>query len=107
MSDNTCIHLYYIMKKLPFQVYLDRGDAGLLEQLATRLGLSKAETVREALKRLALELSGSKDPLLNLIGGLDDPAVPADLSTRHDEYAVQAGPARRVAESKRRRGSSA
>ncbi len=31
MSDNTCIHLYYIMKKLPFQVYLDRGEADLLK----------------------------------------------------------------------------
>ncbi len=106
MSDNTCIHLYYIMKKLPFQVYLDRGEADLLERLAKQLGLSKAETVREALRRLALELSGSGDPLLDLIGGLDNPAVPVDLSTRHDEYAVQARPARRVAESKRRRGSS-
>ncbi len=95
------------MKKLPFQVYLDQGDADLLERLATQLGVSKAETVREALRRLALELSGSKDPLLDLIGGLDDPTVPADLSTRHDEYAVQAHPLRRVAESKRRRGSSA
>ena len=95
------------MNKLPFQVYLDRSDQALLERLAAQLGLSKAETVREALKRLALELSGTEDPLLGLIGGLDDPAVPADLSTRHDEYAVQSPPARSVAESKRKKGSSA
>ncbi len=97
------------MKKLPFQVYLDRGDRNLLQQLAARLGVSKAEAVREALRRLALELSGPKDPLLELIGGLDDPAVPADLSTRYDEYAVQSRPrpVRRVAESRRRNGSSA
>ena len=94
------------MKKLPFQVYLDRGDRNLLEQLAARLGLSKAETVREALKRMGLELAGSEDPLLDLIGGLDDSAVPADLSTRHDEYAVRARPVRRVAESKRRKACS-
>ena len=95
------------MKKIPFQVYLERADANLLERLAARLGESKAETVREALRRLELELSGSQDPLLDLIGGLDDPTVPTDLSTRHDEYAVQPHRVRRVTESKRRGGSSA
>ena len=85
------------MYKLPFQVYLDPRDQGLLEQAAGRLGVSKAEALREALRRLARELSGggSEDPLLELIGDLDNPDVPSDLSTRYHEYAARRHPARR------------
>ncbi len=86
------------MKKVPLQVYLDQRDHNLLKRLANRLGLSKAETVREALRRWAIQLAGPEDPLLKLIGGLDSPNVPADLSTRHDEYAARQVRARRVAE---------
>ena len=86
------------MNKLPFQVYLDPRDQGLLEQAANRLGVSKAEAVREALRRLAREISEAEDPLLKLIGGLDNPDVPSDLSTRYHEYAARRHPARRVAE---------
>ena len=87
------------MPKRPIQVYLDDRDRGLLDGLARRLGRSKAEVLREAVRRWAAELSGQGDPLLGLIGGLDSAAVPADLSTRHDEYAVRAYRAARVAES--------
>ena len=86
------------MKKLPFQLYLDRRDHSLLKRLAERLGLSKAETVREAVRRLAVEEAGAKDPILALVGSVDDAELPADLSTRHDAYAVEGYPARRVAE---------
>ncbi len=86
------------MKKVPLQVYLDHRDHSLLKRLANRLGLSKAETVREAVRRWAIQLAGPEDPLPKLIGGLDSPDVPADLSTRHDEYAVRQVRARRVAE---------
>jgi len=85
------------MKK-PFQVYLDPRDNALLRRLAQRLGLSKAETVREAVRRWAVDLDAPQDPMLDLIGSLDDPALPADLSTRHDDYAVGGYPSRRVAE---------
>jgi len=87
------------MPKRPVQVYLDDRDRALLDGLARRLGLPRAAVVREAVRRWAAELRGEEDPLLRLIGGLDDPAVPADLSTRHDEYAVHRSPApARVAE---------
>ncbi len=85
------------MKKRPFQVYLDPRDRSLLERLARQVGLTKAETVREAVRRWAIE-AGAEDPVLNLIGSLDDPDLPADLSTRHDEYAVEGLPYARVAE---------
>lgn len=92
------------MKKTPIQVYLDTRDRGLLDRLARRLGLSRAETIREAIRRWAAEISGEQDRLLALIGSIDDPAVPTDLSTRHDEYAVAGYPdARSVAERSRGR----
>jgi hypothetical protein len=90
------------MKKVPFQVYLDPRDCSLLERLAGRLGLSKAETMREAVRRWAVELGAPRDPMLDLIGSLDQPGLPTDLSTRHDDYAVRGYAARRVAEPGRR-----
>ena len=88
------------MTKRPFQVYLDNRDRSLLDRLARRLGLSRAETVRAAVRRWALEIAGADDPMLQLIGSLDDPSLPPDLSTRHDDYAVLGYPssARRVAQ---------
>jgi hypothetical protein len=91
--------------KKPLQIYLDARDGALLERLAARLGLSKAEAVREAVRRWALDLEAPNDPLLGLIGSVDDAALPADLSTRHDEYAVTGYPVRRVAEPRGRRRS--
>jgi hypothetical protein len=84
----------------PFQVYLDPRDRALLERLAKTTGLSRAEAVREAIRRWVAELAGEDDPLLGLIGGLDNPDVPRDLSTRHDVYAVREVARRRVAERK-------
>lgn len=88
------------MKKLPLQVYLDGRDQALLERLARAQGLSKAETVRAAIRRWAAEAAGGADPLLDLIGVMDRPGLPTDLSTRHDEYAVARPVHRRVAERK-------
>lgn len=85
-------------KKLPYQVYLDDRDRAFLDRLSSRLGWSKAQVIREALRRWAAELSGEGDPLLDLIGTMDDPELPTDLSTRHDDYAVSGYPMRRVAE---------
>ncbi|MGH7699895.1 MAG: CopG family transcriptional regulator [Gemmatimonadales bacterium] len=86
------------MPKKPLQVYLDRTDRALLDRLARRLGLSRAEALRAAVRRWAMDLSAQDDPLLALIGCVDDPELPADLSTRADEYAVAGYPKRRVAE---------
>lgn len=85
-------------KRTPYQVYFDNRDRALLERLSSRLGLSKADVIREALRRWAVELSGEGDALLDLIGSMDNPALPSDLSTRHDEYAVSGYLMRRVAE---------
>ncbi len=79
----------------PVQVYLDRSDRDLLEDLARRTGLPRAELLRRGLRRLAqTELPERKpgwslDVLLGAMG--DDPRLPADLSVRHDEFLYGGG----------------
>ena len=80
----------------PVQVYLDRPDRALLDALAQRSGLSCAELLRRGIRRLAESELGEQAPgcsLERLVGALgDDPALPADLAARHDDYLY--GPAR-------------
>jgi len=74
----------------PVQVYLDRTDRSLLEEVAERTGLSRAEILRRGLRRVARELLEEGEPgaaFERLIGALgDDPPLPADLAARHDAY---------------------
>ena len=87
------------MTRAPVQVYLIDEDRDRLERLAQRLGLSMAETLRVALRRLAAQALAEDDPLLRLAGSLESAEVPADLSSRPDEYAVSGFPVGRAAES--------
>jgi hypothetical protein len=79
----------------PVQVYLDAPDRELLENLARRTGLPRTEVLRRGLRRLAQSELAERKPgwsLDVLIGALDDaPGLPADLSTRHDEYLYGGG----------------
>jgi hypothetical protein len=84
----------------PVQVYLDGPDRRLLEELARRTGLPRAELLRRGLRRLAQGTLEERPPgwsLDVLIGAMgDDPAVPTDLSLRHDEYLYGGGYERRT-----------
>ncbi len=68
----------------PVQAYLDEVDRALLEQVAHRTGLSRAEILRRGLRAFAW----SFESLIGVLG--DDPSIPTDLSERHDEYLAQA-----------------
>lgn len=74
----------------PVQVYLDRADRALLERAAERTGLSRAEVLRRALRRLAGEVLAERPPgwsldrLVGALGDADD--LPEDLAARHDDY---------------------
>lgn len=74
----------------PVQVYLDASDRSLLEEVATRTGLSRAEILRRGLRRVADALLAERAPgasFEHLVGALgDDSSLPEDLSTRHDHY---------------------
>jgi hypothetical protein len=74
----------------PVQVYLDERDRALLEALAKRASLSRADVIRLGLRRLSAELLKESRPGASveaLIGALDvAKKVPRDLAARHDEY---------------------
>ena len=76
--------------KEPVQVYLDGPDRELLEKLARRTGLPRAELLRRGLRRLAESELAERGPgwsLDRLVGALGmDPALPSDLAARHDDY---------------------
>jgi hypothetical protein len=75
--------------KEPVQVYLDRSDRDLLEQLARQTGLSRAEVLRRGLRQYGSEkLTKPRRSALESIIGImgDDPSIPTDLSVRHDYY---------------------
>ena len=78
----------------PVQVYLDRHDRDLLEQLVESTGLPRTELIRRGLRALAAEKLVLQPPgrsMESLIGAFGDaPDVPADLSERHDSYLAQA-----------------
>ena len=74
----------------PVQVYLDEVDRSLLEELAARTGLPRAELLRRGLRRMADEVLTERAPgwsfdrVVGVLG--DDPPLPSDLAARHDEY---------------------
>lgn len=79
----------------PVQVYLATSDRELLEELAARTGLPRAELLRRGLRRLADELLAERAPgwsFERLVGALgDDPALPPDLAAQHDAYLYGGG----------------
>lgn len=74
----------------PFQVYLDPADRTLLDDVAERTGLSRAEILRRGLRRVAGDLLEEEEPgsaFEQLVGALgDDSSLPTDLAERHDAY---------------------
>lgn len=74
----------------PVQVYLESADKELLDRLAERTSLSRAELLRRGLRRLAAELHEHAVPghsLATLVGALGKhPDIPTDLAARHEEY---------------------
>lgn len=75
----------------PVQAYLDEPDRALLEDVARRTGLPRAEILRRGLRLFAQQALAERAPgwsFEHLIGAIPD--GPADLSERHDEYLAQA-----------------
>ena len=86
----------------PVQAYLDKPDAELLDEIAERTSLSKAEVIRRGIRRLAQDLRLSSRPFAGLdalTGALEAARnAPTDLAARHDAYlygARAAAPTRR------------
>lgn len=93
-------YIHIIMSKLrsrvrePIQVYVDREDRALLEAVAARTGLPRAEVLRRGLRAFAGKVLAERRPgssLDALIGALGEGNAPADLAEQHDAYLVEYG----------------
>lgn len=71
------------------QIYIDEELERGLKALASRTGRAEAAHVRAALREYLLEHRGpeaERDPLLDLLGLVDDPAGARDVAEEHDHY---------------------
>jgi Ribbon-helix-helix protein, copG family len=69
------------------QLYLEEETDRALKRLAARTGRSEAFHVREALRRyLDRPVNEEDDPILRLVGLVDDPEGPDDVAVNHDHY---------------------
>lgn len=78
-----------LMSMVRKQLYIDDDLNRGLRALAARTGLSEAEHVRAALREYLQHsppVDAADDPLLELIGMVDDPTLPTDLARNHDDY---------------------
>ncbi len=89
----------------PVQLYVDADDRALLDAVAARTGLARAEVLRRGLRAFAgqvLTELGPGSSLDALIGALGK-GQPADLAARHDEYLIEyTSPSPRRGRSRRR-----
>ena len=78
----------------PVQVYLARPDRTLLDRVAEKSGLSRAEVLRRGLRRLAAELLADEDPMSAFMREMAESAWPGDKPTnvaqRHHEVLAEA-----------------
>lgn len=72
------------------QIYLDTESARGLKKLSARTKISEAEHIRRAVQAYLAQCEGElreeEDPVLAIIGLIDDPNAPTDESVRHDYY---------------------
>ena len=74
----------------PIQVYLTEGERRVLDDLARRQGVSRAEVLRRGLGALARDQQPSfYDAMDRLIETMKGTKSPRDLAERHDEYLAQ------------------
>ncbi len=74
----------------PIQIYLTADERGLLDGLAERTGLSRAEVLRRGLRRFAAQEAGGASPFLGFLESLASATWPADLAERHDAHLAAA-----------------
>jgi hypothetical protein len=73
----------------PIQVYLTPQERGLLDRVAAKAGLSRAEVLRNGLRRYGAEVLAESHPVLAFLDEMAagwPSATPSDVSARHDEY---------------------
>lgn len=74
----------------PLQVYLTTDERAVLDALAARTGLSRAEVLRRGIRAFGAEQAGASSPLLSFLLSLRGDHWPPDLAERHDDYLAEA-----------------
>jgi len=82
------------LKKKPIQIYLEPRQNNVLDVLAKKRGISKAELIRRSLEKFFKDIPLEEDPAMGLIGL--GSSKKGDLSVQHDKYIA------RYAKSKRK-----
>jgi hypothetical protein len=72
------------LKKKPIQIYLEPQQNNVLDVLAKKEGISKAEVIRRSLEKFFKGIPLEEDPAMGLIGL--GGSKKGDLSVRHDQY---------------------
>src|ERR1051325_9770472 len=74
----------------PVQVYLAAGDRTLLDRVAKKTGLPRAEVLRRGVRRIAAAVVSDEAPMLAFVREVAaEPwpsEVPSDVAERHDAY---------------------
>jgi hypothetical protein len=77
----------------PVQVYLAAPDRVLLDRIAKKAGVSRAEVLRRGVRRMAAEVLADENPMLSFIEEMAStkwPAdTPSDVAERHDFYLTE------------------
>ena len=82
-----------VSETVPVQVFLGYSDRELLRRLASQLGASMSDVLRQGLAALERQLLDPKDhPALSLVGIIDDDGVEdaVDVAKSHDAFLVSA-----------------
>ena len=72
------------LKKKPIQIYLEPRQDNVLDVLAKKRGISKAEIIRRSLEKFFKDIPLEEDPAMGLIGL--GSSKKGDLSVHHDKY---------------------
>lgn len=77
------MYAVYTMKRK--QIYLDEDQEAAIKRLAAERGVSEAYVIREAMAEYLREHRAEHDrnPLLDLLGTIDDDQLPPDASTTY------------------------
>ena len=74
----------------PVQVYLAPDERAMLDGLARRSGLSRAEILRRGIRSFAVEQAQGKSPFFDFLLSMSGDDWPADMAERHDDYLAEA-----------------
>ena len=74
----------------PVQVYLTQTDRAMLDNVAKKSGLSRAEVLRRGLRRFGAEVLEEDNPVLTFLDEMTKAEwprdMPDDVAERHDHY---------------------